>query len=97
MDKLELEFDYDPSWRKHQVFERLKQRYQAESRQTDAVRIDWNQLDRSKVPPKYDSVPINGRVMGLAKYYKCPEIVDNIHFHPLSDFELFLQNFEKWS
>lgn len=89
VDKLDIEFDYDPSLSKDQVFETLKQRYQAESRHMDAIRIDWNQLDRSKVPKKYDSVPINGRVMSLSKYYKCPEIVDNIHFHPLSDFELF--------
>ena len=33
--------------------------------------------------------------MTLAKFFKCPEIVDNIHFHPLSDYEIFCKSFTR--
>ena len=94
-DASDLNFDYDPNLKYSEVFERLKKRYRIESKHTDADRIGWKQLDRSKIPPKYDSVPINGKVMMLAKFFRCPEIVDNIHFHPLSDYELFCKSFTK--
>ena len=87
-DVIDVDFSHDPNLKYSEVIERLRQRYRVESKNTDAVRIDWTWLDRSKVPSKYDSVLINSSVMTLPKYFKCPEIVDNIHFHSLSDLEL---------
>ena len=94
-DAFDLDFDYDPNFKKSEVFEKLLQKYRTESKNTDAIRIDWKQLDRSQIPPKYDSVPINGRVMTLEKYFRCPEIVDNIHFYPLSDLELLRKSLNR--
>ena len=90
-----VNFAYDENLSSKDVIEKLRNRYRIESRHTDADRIEWKQLDRSKIPKKYDSVPINGPAMKIAQIRRCPEIVDNIHFHPLSDYELFCKSFGK--
>ena len=57
------------------------ERFKAETEQPDAVRIDWRLLDRTKVPTKYDEVPLNSATFSNKLVYKNPEIVNNIHFH----------------
>lgn len=67
-------------WSEKYTSNRLLSRFKEETNTPNANRIDYSNLDRSAVPRKYDEFPINGRTMKLEKFYKNPEIVDNIHF-----------------
>ena len=59
----------------------LIKRYREETGESDAYRINWDNLDRRDIPAKYDGAQFNGVTMKLTSFYRNPEIVYNIHFY----------------
>ena len=64
----------------------LLARYRVETGDLNAPRIRWNKVDRRDIPAKYDGVEISKTAMTLKKFYKNPEIVNNIHFYKIIDY-----------
>ena len=50
--------------------------------------IDWDQMDISQVPSKYEKIIINRHTLRNKKLINNPEIIENIHFRPYSAEEL---------
>ena len=64
----------------------LLARYREETGESNACRIRWNRVDRRDIPAKYDGIEFNTMAMKLKKFYKNPDIVNNIHFYKPIDY-----------
>lgn len=84
-EHLEIEFVQDDAMAFSSTIEILLNRFKVESGWSHANYIDWEILDRSKIPSEYDPVMINSVTIKLARLYKNPEIVSNIHFKAYSE------------
>ena len=73
----------DHSMTYQSTYDFLLKRYYDESGDRYSSRIKWYLLDRRDIPRKYDGIDINGCSMIMPLHYRNPEIVYNIHFHPL--------------
>ena len=69
---------------KDDMMEMISERFRRETGQPSEAKIDWRLLDRSQIPEKYNSVPLNSATVNNKLVYKNPEIIDNIHFYPSS-------------
>lgn len=70
----------NPDWNKRAVLQRCLEVFREETGEEQARIVQWSLFDRRDIPPRYDGIPINSRTMSLTKFFKNPEIVDNIHF-----------------
>ena len=68
------------SWTRKHAHNILLERYSREIGQSDAVKINWNYIDRSAIDPKYDKVPLNGHTLRWIKVHRNEELIDSIHF-----------------
>ena len=59
---------------KKETLKFLLDRYKTETGRSNAKRIEWKMLDRSKIPKK------SGNILSLKLIYENREIIDNIHF-----------------
>lgn len=67
---------------KDEMMEVISDRFKLETGQPSPTKIDWRLLDKSQIPKKYNSVPLNSATVSNKLVYKNPEIIDNIHFYP---------------
>lgn len=82
------EFPREDSKRRKEIMAGLLERFKLESGWQKAKVIDWNQLDRSQIPVKYDGIIINGSTMRITRFFRNPEIVNNVHFTRYTEEEL---------
>ena len=68
-------------WTQNMINLLILQRFRDETGAENAGTVQWNLLDRSKIPLKYDKLVIDESTMSDGHFYKNPEIVHNIHFH----------------
>ena len=69
------------------VYKSILERFKAETGRFNVKRVNWKYLDRSRIPEKYDQVPMNSKTIASQLVFKNPEIVNNIHFFRESAFE----------
>ena len=62
------------------VYKSIFSRFQIESGLTNTKGIRWKYLDKSKMPEKYNRVPLNAQTIVSKYIYQNPELVNNIHF-----------------
>lgn len=74
------------------VMSELLKRFQRESGWDNGKFIDWDQVDRTEVPEKYDGIDLNRFTIRNKKLYSNPEIFDNVHFKPYTKEELVKKN-----
>ena len=76
-----LNYDY----LKPKMMKMIFERFRLETGRPFATRIDWDLLDRSQIPEKYNYVPLKSETVSNQLIYKNPEIINNIHFYRTSN------------
>ena len=79
----------DYSMTREDCFAEILGRFKRETGWRKGKTIDWSQLDRTKVPAKYDEIEINAIMMTKSKYFRNPEITNNIHFKPYTEEQIY--------
>ena len=72
------------SWTLNMIKELLLQRFRCETGDNNAESVQWDLLDTSMIPLKYSNIIINESTISEPRFFRNPEIVNNIHFiHPM--------------